>query len=357
MRYTPRSRIQAALRGELADHVPFTIYWLMLPRGDAERRLRSQGMAVVERVPLYRIEMPNVQVITHEYYEAGVRTLRQTLRTPLGEVFCTKKLDPSYGTSWWDMDYYVKTPDDYRVVEFAVRDSCYCPSYDDFLLAQERLGQDGYVIGNTDYGPMGKMMYHYLGVERFGIDLYDHPDPFFSLYHTIKAKHREMYQVAAASPADMIIYDGNIHQDTMGRRRFEEYYLPCINAFSDAVHEAGKLSACHLDANMRSLVPAVAGSSIDVVEAFTPLPTCDVSVAEARRAWPGKVLWINFPSSVHLQSPDRIRQQTLNLLAEAAPGERFLIGVTEDIPESAWRTSLDAICQTIMEHGGLPLGS
>lgn len=355
MELTPRARICAALWGELVDRVPLTIYWLMFPRGDAERRLRNEGVAVVERVPLYRVEMPHVQIVTHEYYEQGVRTLRETVRTPVGEVYATKKLDPNYGTSWWNIDYFIKGPDDYQVMEFMVRDIVYQQNYDAFLLAQERLGDDGYVIGNTEYTPMNKMLYDWMGVERFALDLHDRPDEFFSLYWLLREKQREMYRVCAGSPAEMIIYGGNIHQDMVGLKRFQQYYLPCLNEFADHLHERGKLSACHLDAPMATLMPAVAGSRIDVIEAFTPVPTCDVTVAEARAAWAGKVIWLNFPSSVHVEPPERIRDETLRILHEAVPGDRFLIGITEDIPENCWRASLTAISQTILEHGALPL--
>jgi hypothetical protein len=58
---------------------------------------------------------------------------------------------------------------------------------------------------------------------------------------------------------------------------------------------------------------------------------------------------------VHLESTERIRQTTLQVLSEAAPGDRFLMGVTEDIPESARQSSLNVILQTISEHGALPI--
>jgi hypothetical protein len=93
---------------------------------------------------------------------------------------------------------------------------------------------------------------------------------------------------------------------------------------------------------------------MDVIEAFTPVPTCDVTVAQARAAWPDKVLWINFPSSVLLQPGEEIRAETLRILREAAPGDRFLIGITEDVPEDRWRDSLSTISQTLLEQGALP---
>lgn len=361
MPFTPRSRIQAVLRGEDVDRVPFSIYGVLFPRGETDRHLRNQGLAVLERVRLCRVEMPNVDLASREYYERGVLTARQTACTPVGEVSRTMKLDPSLGTSWWDMDYFVKRPEDYKVVEFMVRDTIYCPNYDEYLLTQERWGEDGYVMGDSSaglwpcYSPMGLMMYKLLGVERFGIDFYDHPDEFFSLYETIRQKQREMFQVCAQSPAEVVCYAGNIHQDTMGLGRFVEYYLPAINEFAATMHEHGKLASCHYDAKMSSLVQAVAESSTDIIEAFTPPPNCDVTVSKARDAWPDKILWVNFPSSVHLESPERIRQATLEILSEAVPGDRFLMGVTEDIPEDVRHSSLSVILQTISEYGALSI--
>ena len=352
---TPRQRIRAALHGEEADRVPFTVYWLMLPRGDVERRLRNEGVGILERVPLYTAELPNCQIITREYFEDGVRTQRETVQTPVGEVYATRKLEGGYGNSWWDMDFYVKRPEDYRVLEFMVRDTVYRPNYDAFLLAEERLGEDGFVLGNTDYSPMNKLIYHYMGIERFSLDLRQRPDAVLSLYETLRARHRDMYRVCAASPAELMNYCGNIHEDVVGLKRFQQYYAPCLNEFADILHEEGKLLSCHLDADMHTLVEAVAGLKNDVVEAFTPVPTCDVTVAEARRAWPDKVLWMNFPSSEHLESPARIHDQTVKILQEAAPGGRFLISITEDIPEHIWRSSLSTIARAIHEFGNLPI--
>ncbi len=61
------------------------------------------------------------------------------------------------------------------------------------------------------------------------------------------------------------------------------------------------------------------------------------------------MLWINYPSSLHLASPERIREATLRLVEEAATGTRFIVGITEDIPDPAWRTSLPAIAAALAE--------
>ena len=56
------------------------------------------------------------------------------------------------------------------------------------------------------------------------------------------------------------------------------------------------------------LSKAIAGTALDYIEAFTPAPDTDMTLAEARAAWPDKVLWINFPSSVHLKPNAEVEQ-------------------------------------------------
>jgi EAL domain-containing protein (putative c-di-GMP-specific phosphodiesterase class I) len=102
------------------------------------------------------------------------------------------------------------------------------------------------------------------------------------------------------------------------------------------------------------LAEAIAGSKIDCVEAFTPYES-DMTLAEARQAWPGKILWINFPSSVHLADDDVIEETTRRILHEAAPGDRLLVGITENVPMGTWHRSFSAILRVLRQDGRLPL--
>ena len=353
---SPRERVRLALRGERTDRVPFTVYWLMFPRGAAERALRNRGTTIVERVPLFRVGHPGVEVVTREYEENGALFLRKELQSRGGSVYATYRRESGYGTSWWQTDYFVKKPADYDVLERCLLERTYIPDYEAFATAERRYGEDGYVIGNTEYSPMNMLIYEFLGMERFCLDLADRPTTIFRLNDILREKQRRMFEICADSPAELVLYDGNISQEVVGVDRFRRYYLPCHNEFATLLHQGGKLAGCHLDARMAHLAPAVQESELDVIEAFTPVPTCDMTVAEARRCWPGKVLWINFPSSVHMEGEERIQSELRRILHEAAPGDRFLIGITEDVPEEVWQSSLKAINDGLEQWGSLPLG-
>jgi len=357
---TPRERIQAALHGEWADRVPFTIYGNMLPRGEVERSLRNEGLAIIEWNQPYRIETPHVDVVFREYYEGGVLTRRETVRTPVGEVTSVEKCDARSYSGWWRVEYPIKRPEDYKVWEFVVHDTTYIPAYEAFVLMQDRLGQDGYVFGHglpTVQVPMHYMMVELLGLERFSLELYDRPSDVLQLHDLIWQKHKEALAITVESPAELVEVGTNFHQAMMGPKLFEQYYMPYMNEWAEELHAAGKLAATHIDGDWHSLIPIVASSKLDVIEAISPPPMCDVSVAEARTALPDKVLWVNFPSAVHVSADEVIRAVTEQVLREAAPGDRFLFGVTEDVPETEWRRSLRTISSALQERGSLPLTS
>jgi hypothetical protein len=76
-------------------------------------------------------------------------------------------------------------------------------------------------------------------------------------------------------------------------------------------------------------------------------------VAHARSVWHDKVLWVNFPTSVLLASTEVVEAQTRQLLREAASGIRFMLGVTETLPEATWQQGLLAIMRVLNSEGQL----
>jgi len=342
---TIRERVSAALRRQPVDQIPFTTYHNAAEFGDEWAALHALDLGLSVRVPLVEIQRPNVTTEYQRYEENGLPYGRNTVRTPVGEVSMAWRIGAAYGSSWI-VENYIKSSDDYRTVEFMIRDSVYRPTYDQFGKEVETVGEGGYVTGNMGYSPLMEMRVNLLGLERFSMDMYDRPDLFFSLYETMREKEREAYPILADGPADLVIYCGNTSPEILGRERFEKYCVPCYNELGEMLHARGKLLGSHMDANNAEWADVVAASQLDVIEAFTPAPDTDMSVADARAAWPEKVLWINFPSSLHLASRERIQQHTRQMVSESR-GRGFIIGITENIPEHAWRTSLRAIAEAL----------
>ena len=90
------------------------------------------------------------------------------------------RLEAAYGSEWI-IENYVKTPDDYRTVEFMIKDTVYKPSYDHYHEEVAKVGEGGYVSGDMGYSPLMEMRVRLLGLERFSLDMYEWPDLFSRL--------------------------------------------------------------------------------------------------------------------------------------------------------------------------------
>jgi hypothetical protein len=58
---------------------------------------------------------------------------------------------------------------------------------------------------------------------------------------------------------------------------------------------------------------------------------------------------------VHLEEASVIEETMKQILKEAAPGDRFIIGITENVPDNRWRESFYTILKTVNEFGRLPI--
>lgn len=371
-----RKEIELALAGGAPNCVPFTFYDLLFPEGFDPAPLQSKGMALCARRSVYRKITPNVKVSEVTESDGAIRTIYSTPVGTLTSLY--RPADLAYGVvgslgrrgvpivpqdphesgipSWPVgarlLERPIKTRDDYRVAKFIVEDARYEQDYDKFLAECARIGNAGKVIAHTCYEPLLDVEISWLGQERFCYEVADNSDAVMELHEALAENHKKMYEVVASSPADYVLYGGNVVPEVLGPDRVRDDVCPCWNAFADRLHERGKKIGVHLDANNRPILDVVRNSKLDFVEAFTPPPDCNVSVAEARAAWPGKRLWTNFPSSLHIQSEDAIREATLEIYRQAGDRKGFLMGVTEDIPREHIARSVTVILDTLKECGG-----
>ncbi len=339
---TPSDRVEAVLRGERVRPVPFTIYECMIPQCRAEREMRNRGMCIVERtIPVFTSIRPNVKTTQETFQQDGKRMVRTRHETPHGVL---ETLDEPIGFTSWHHQRMFKTPDDYRALEFYIRDEHVEADYSAFLQAQRHAGGDLILRAAFGLEPLQSLMSGPLmAMEDFCIQWMDHRDDILRLYEALVEKRRATYVIVAKSPAQHANYGGNVVPQIIGKESFREYYLPHYNEAAEVMHAHGKLVGCHFDGDNRLISDAIADTDLDYIEAFTPAPDTDMSLAEARAAWPNKILWLNFPSSIHLKTDEEVEQATVDLLGEVDSTDGVIMGITEDMPPDRWRDSCRAI--------------
>jgi len=346
---TPREKVERALQGGHSDTVPFTMYECMIPQCAAERQMRNRGLCIVKRdVPVFKTHRPNVKVSRHVYWEKDLEMTRTVYETSQGTL---TTLSQAAGFTSWHHERMFKTPDDYRALLFLIQDEVYEPCYADFARAQEDFGPDAIFRAGFGLEPLqsfisGMMM----DMHTFCIEWMDRRDEILKLYAAIVENRRTIYPIVAQSPVLHANYGGNVVPEVIGLETFERYYFPHYNEAAEVMHQHGKLIGCHFDANCRLLSTAIAETDLDYIEAFTPAPDTDMTLGEGREAWPDKVLWLNFPSSVHLNTDAEVEQTTVDLLNQVETIDGIIIGITEDIPPGRWQDSCRAIIDGLERH-------
>lgn len=346
---TPRQRVEIAMRGGHADKVPFTVYECMIAQCVAEREVRNRGACIVQRrVPVFKTHRPNVKVTQHVYYEGERRFTRTYYETPVGTV---SQLDEAAGFTSWHHEKMFKTPDDYKTLLFMIQDERYEPDYEAFAQAERDFGDDAIFRSSFGLEPLQTLISgNMMAMQDFCVQWMDNRDEILKLYDAIVAKRREVYKIVAESPVSHANYGGNVVPEITSPRMFREYYTPHYNEAAEIMHRHGKLIGVHFDDDCKLLAGEIAQTDLDYIEAFTPAPSTDMTLAEARQAWPGKVLWINFPCTAHLLPRDEVAAVTVDLIEQAGTPDGLLIGITDDPPPDRWRDSYRGIMDGCDRH-------
>lgn len=352
---TTKERIETALMGQMPDRVPFTIYnGIATGSQDEINSLISRGMGFISSCNLCRARHKNVEVVHEDEVLNGIPTRLTRYKTPVGEIWQRHRTELGYGSSY-RIEHIIKDVKDYDVLEYIIRDVEYSPDPDSFRNTESALGDNGVVMAWIGRVPFQRLWIEYTGIERLSIDLYDNLSVVERVLEAMMDKSREVLKITADSPVRFVWCPDNVTGIVTGPPVFERFFVPYYKEVAEIMHKNGKRVMCHMDGMMRRLVDSVVHTDLDIIEAFTPPPDGDLPVAEARAEWKGKVISINYPSSVHIADEETIRDTTIRLLREAVPGDGFVIGVTENIPKSVGIRSLSAIADTINDYGECPI--
>ncbi len=316
-------RISAVLGGREPDVIPFAPYDNLVPRGSVERRLRDGGMGLCSRVGTIRSDTPHVSVESVAESEVA----RTIYHTPVGSVSTAWAAHRGRisGSGRVQTEWLIKEERDVEPVIFMVDDTEFHPDPAAYHNAARDLGADGIVRG-TGLLPPYDASEPFFGLETWTYAQRDWPDAFGRLMEALERRQERLFRLVVEQPAEFISF-GSV-SGCYSPAQYEQWVLPFYRRYVPRLHEAGKVLALHAhNSNLAVYADAIRETGVDVVEAFTPPPVGDLSVAAARRAWgPETVIWVNFPETIFYHGVEATREYTAGLLRADPPGGRLVIG-------------------------------
>lgn len=351
MEMTPRERILSVLRTGQADRVPWNIYAWLLPQTDFGRSLLGRGLSLMGSRRIYRETFGDLVIREDQVLRGGQVWFHKTIETPLGALEEVSTIEQNYN-SRWIKKYFISGVEDFPAAEYVLRHTWAEPEFESWRAAEVEMGEQGYVIGEVMPIPIMTLIVAWMGVEGLVTGLYDCPDRFEALLEAAERLYDRQIQLAAESPAEVIWFGDNVTAKFISPKLFERYCVPTYARVMPIMRAAGKIPIAHYDGSNKPLLRGLAKTDLPVIEAFTPPPMGDLGVAEAKAAWPAKVIGINFPGNMFLEPEEAIYQYTLDLLREGAPGGRLYIGCTEEFPLDQFEKTFGAVGRAMAEFEG-----
>lgn len=367
-----RQRIQNILAGSPPDRIPWIPrlrIWYEANRrlgtlphkyvGWSERQIEQDlGMGSPGRDGrIFRSEIRDVEI---QIEVSGYETYKNYI-TPLGMVSTLERHSAELeriGIGGQEVEHMIKGPQDYPIVEYLIEHTRFIPTYEDYLIYEEKIGEAGLPIVPLGQDPMNHILQELIGYNTAYFHLYDHPDMVNHLLEVLQAKSEEMLQVVLDSPAKLFLYGEHFDSQMTPPPVFKKYMVPHFQSFADCLHAHGKYLACHADADSTLLLDMIKDSGFDLAECFVTAPMVPVTLEKARSIWKEDVIiWGGIPSIILCDpiTDEEFNNYMINMFRVIAPGDAFILGVADNVmPETRFKR-LEQISEMVEKYGSYPL--
>ena len=342
---TFRERMDAFWAGERPDQIPYSIYdWLWTNTADDARwqTLFDLGLGVSWHFPTFDYHTPGVEALEESHQEHGHTVTRRTLKTEFGSIY-------EIYVDGWQRKFLLETPEDYAVMTRIIHQSAIQPVYERFLEQEAALGPHEVALVDLRRTPNQTILVDYVGLANFALHLFDLEAEMMALYDALLTRFHQAVEIVAEGPGQYVCVLENFTADTIGPRRYGQLLLPVYEECFPMLQSAGKIVGVHYDGHLASCRDLIAHAPIDLIESLTPPPEGDMSLAEARQAWPDKLFWSNINIACYGLPPDELKTLIMERVAQGTlDGSKLAFEVSEQLPAN-WVDSMRVVLETLHE--------
>jgi len=350
---TLRERLMTVIRGQTADQVPLTICQCLLPGSAAGREMQARGLTLIGWTRLFKEKVDSSILISNkEIINNGKKEVFTEIMTPVGRLTERAGFDPTTG-SRWVLEHLIKSLQDFKIMQYVFERTTYMPHWEEYILQDKKMGQDGIIYGQILPIPVQWFLIELMGTQLWSETILLHTEKFEELLDSFTSIYKKLINIAAQSPAEVIWLEDNITGTVMSPALWNKYCKPIYDYMSRVFTESGKKSVAHYDGENRPLAECIRDAKIDVIEAFTPPPMGSMTVSEARKAWPEKVLFINIPENIYHEPSDVIEKYVTEYMKQAQKLDRLILGCTEDFEMKYFENAFFAIDNAMKRFQGI----
>ena len=260
-----------------------------------------------------------------------VKQLRRTWETPVGTLTEVMRYD-EWGLSVYNTEYKLKEPEDFKVLEFMLRDEEWYWDQEAYERDLQRVGERGSPQFFFRRSPIQGLFIEHMGFEKTVYMMYDHPALIQHYVEAASEADNTLYEVLCQSPVQILNFGENIDAAMDPPPIWSKHLVPYYCQRVEQLHAAGKFVHIHVDGTMKPLLPHLRDCPWDGIEAATPLPQGDVTLEEIREALGDRVLLDGIPALYFLRSfsAETLIECAKHVVELFYP--RLVLGISDEIP-------------------------
>lgn len=277
--------------------------------------------------------------------EGFIRT--EVWETPHGALTRRYRLAPDDG-SWAIVEHPVTSVSQFPALVDIFEAQRYGADMEQIRALAAEIGEDGYQDLPIERSPLGLLVHEFVGMEGFVYMLHDERSKVEGMMEYLAQKRCELAGVAAAAPARVIILSDHVDENLLAPPLFGKYAVPFYRRFTEILHSAGKIVTCHMDGNLKRLLPCLRETGLDYYDGTTPAPMNNYEVEDLAAELPrGMHAFHGVPSTLFVQGAT-----TEEILAYARRiidvlGDRAILNVGDILPINGDIDKVAAIAEMV----------
>lgn len=348
---TNRERMLAVIYGERSDRIPFVQYDNLAGNNEEIWDIIGRdNLGILRWSKIYRFEHPNCYFEVKRIKKDNSNGFLTILHTPKGELKEESYRENVYNSTHIKK-HFIKNPEDYEIFMTYLRDIIVYEDIGRFTKDEAELSDDGIAMVTMERTPFQQLWIQWVSLEDLCIHMVDYPELVGECIKLLIEIHYKTFEVVKIANKKVFIpfinFPDNITAYAIGKDNFRKYCVPLYNELANMLNDVPVFA--HMDGDLRPLWEDIKSLRIKGLDSFTPTPDNDTSVADAVSMWKDKVLFINFPSSVHLEEQEVIYEEARKILEEGGHTGRIWIQISENVPPGIWRKSFPQIVKAIKE--------
>jgi hypothetical protein len=345
-----REKIITALNGGEPDITPLTFYSWMVTMDKKEKehllfedqwqQLYDMGLGICHHVRV-------IQEIQHgvensvKISKVGSDVIETHIKqTPVGTIQQSSR-------NGWHHEYWIKTPDDYKVMAWIMNNTELVPCYEEFHRGAELVGDNGLAVILASRTPAMSINVDWAGTEQFCMDLALEVPELMELYEARKKLFIKETELIAKGPGRFIKWLENLTISMMGPKKYAELLVPMYDECAPIYEAADKRVMVHYDGALNVIKNDITKASFHIIESLTEAPEGDMTYTECREAWPDKVFWANINVELYSKPPEVLAQAVIDKRNRAGK-KGFAFEISEDMPAN-YADSIPVVLKTLKE--------